>query len=292
MFGRIGSGRRVWARFAAIVAQTIACRSEPQHTPTWWSDGGALGQRVRDGGMAGVTHVRFVSKVLKRDVGAVVVTPPEYAQQAERRYPAVYLYPGIGGDEWTYLRDGGLEGPTVRALFADPTRAPLLVFGNPGDSGGDPQARVVLAEELVSLVDRQFRTDPRATARSLEGFSLGGATALNLLLHRPDVFGQAVALSSACYLLPTCDALRKSMIAQARLRGPGVRVMLGVGEREDPKNREISQELASVLRVPVEIVAGADHNWSAQLATRSAGRTLGERIADFHLSGMSAAQTQ
>ena len=272
--------RRVWPCLAALMAHAAACRGEQSRTPRWSSDGDAIGQRVRDGRVPGTSHARFRSTILNREVGAVIVTPPGYAARPERRYPTLYVLPGIGGDEWTYLRDIGLEAPATKALFADEDRAPIVVFGNPGDSGGHRHGLNVLAEELVGFVDAHYRTRRDARGRALHGFSLGGATALSLLLQRPDVFGHAAALSSACYLLATCATLRKDLVDKAKL-GRNAQVMLAVGEREPAANRAISEELAPLLGTSVEVLPDVDHNWAALLATRE----LGQRIAAFHSNG-------
>jgi enterochelin esterase-like enzyme len=288
---RSASRERGWAWLVALFAQTFACRHEPQRAVSWFSDGGELGRQVDHGSLPGVQRVRFQSATLAQEVGAVVLTPPGYDARPEQRFPVFYVFPGIGGDEWTYLRGPGRESSAVKALFADPERAPLLVFANPADTGGHGKADVVLAQELVGVVDRQFRTRADARWRALEGFSLGGVTALNLLLHHPDVFGHAVALSSACYLLPSCDAIRKGLVAQAKLHS-ALPVMLGVGEREIAQNRAISAELAPLLRVPVVQIAGADHDWAAQLASVTQGRSLGQRISEFHLAGFAGEITK
>lgn len=262
-----------------------ACRwfGADERPRSWVGDGGELGRRVREGKLAGVAHHRFHSSVLHHDVGVVVVTPPSYAERPEQRYPVVYAFPGIGGDEWAYLAEVGLQSSNLATLFADPATAPLLVFANHGDSGAFGSAERVLGEELVAFVDRTYRTRAEASARSLEGFSLGGVTALTLLMRRPEVFGRAVAASSACYLLSTCGQLRESLRSHAA-QGKG-RVLLTVGARENRDNRTITEELAPLLGVEVVEVPGADHNLAAQLKTRVGDRELGSRFAEFHLAG-------
>ncbi|MEY4575780.1 MAG: hypothetical protein RL701_483 [Pseudomonadota bacterium] len=276
---------RVWAWLVAAATNALACRHEQPRTPTWSSSGAALGQRVRNGELPGVTHQQFLSPTLQLQVGAVVVTPPGYAQERAQPYPVVYIFPGIGGDEWTYLRDVGLDNAALQALFADPVKAPIVVFGHPGDSGGHGRALTVLSEELVAFVDQHYRTRRDAAGRSLEGFSLGGATVLTLLLHRPDVFGQAIAASAACYLLPTCAALRANLVAQAK-RHNTARVWFVVGEKEYEQNRAISDELAPLLSVQVETIPGVDHDWGKQIAAGG----VAERIAAFHLTGFEPAR--
>ena len=269
---------RVWAALAALAA----CKSTaPTRVPAWSSDGGAFGERVRAGELKGVRHVRFASKILGREVGVVVATPPGYEADADRRYPVVYVFPGLGGDEWTYARDVGMESAAIKALWADPQRAPIVVFPNPGDSGGYDQAGKVLSEELVSFVDETFRTQRSVHGRSLEGCSLGGVTALTLLLERPDLFGRAVGFSSACYLISSCGELRSGLVKLAKRR-PAPSVLLAIGEREPANNRAISEELSGLLGVKMEVVPRVEHDWAAQLAQ------LGPRVAEFHLAGFAA----
>jgi pimeloyl-ACP methyl ester carboxylesterase len=267
---------------AFAVSLAACCRRAP--TQSWVGDGGVLGHRVRGGKLPGLTHHRFRSRVLRQDVGVVVVIPPGYQARPERRYPAVYVFPGFRGDEWAYPLAVGLDSTTVQTLFSDPDTAPILVWANPGNSGGHAQAERVLAEELVSFVDRTYRTRAQASGRSLEGFSLGGVTALMLLTRRPDVFGRAVGLSSACYPIGTCGVLRESLRARAREARPGS-VMLSVGAKENADNRGVNDELAPLFGVPLLVLPDLDHDWPAQLATPVGEHPLGKRIADFHLAG-------
>lgn len=276
-----------WLLFTALdlMSTLVGCRrAEPPRKSSWISEGGELGARVRKGELAGVRHHAFQSKLLGRDVGVLVATPPRYDQKRADPYPAVYIFPGISGDEWSYVLSGGLEGSAVRSLFADEARAPILVFGNPGDSGADGTAERVLAEELVAFVDAHYHTRKQAAGRSLEGFSLGGVTALALLTRHPRVFSRAVAASSACYLLPNCEAIRKSLRAHAKDPGVGP-VLLSIGEREGRDNRAVNDELAPLFGVSVRELPGADHDYTVQLATRVGGRPFGEHVAAFHLQG-------
>lgn len=113
---------------------------------------------------------------------------------------------------------------------------------------------------------------------------MGGATALTLLFHRPDLFGRVVAFASACYLLSTCGAQRAALVAQAK-RNPAP-VLLAVGEREAAANRAISEQLAPLLGVVVEVVPRVDHDWKAQL------EVLGARVAAHHLEGFATSSSR
>ncbi len=263
--------------------------SDAERAPTWISQGGEFGRNVRDGKVDGVAHHRLHSQALGQEVGVVVATPPGYASSPERRYPVVYAFPGLGGDEWSYLSETKLDGPAIKALFADPAQAPILVFGNPGNSGGHGAAERMLGEELVAFIDSAYRTRPEATGRSLEGFSLGGVTVLSLLSRHPGVFGRAVAGSSACYLISACGALRENLRTGAKAMAPD-RVMLTVGAKENADNRSVNEELAPLLGVELLKVPNADHDWPLQLRTNLGTESLGQRVAKFHLAGFAAGE--
>lgn len=275
-----------WLLFIALdilAAATLpACRWLDRKT--WVSDGGELGARVRNGKLKGFTHHTFNSPTLGKEVGLVVATPPEFQKSGDRRYPVVYVFPGIQANEWTYLADVGPDSPVLKALFKNPARAPIVVFAHHGDSAAAGDGERVLAEELVAYVDSHYPTIRAANGRSLEGFSLGGATALRLLTLHSQTFGRAVAMSSACYLLRNCDKLRSDIRERAGKEHVGS-VLLAVGERENEDNRRMSEELAPLFDVKLVRVPKRDHEWAAQLSTKMGEETFGEKVAAFHLAG-------
>jgi enterochelin esterase-like enzyme len=279
-----------WLLAVPLLAPLGACRKGSEERAPSWANregGGDFGRRVRAGQVEDVAHHVFRSAAIGQDVGLVVATPRDYRARTSDRYPVVYMFPGIGGDEWSYLLELQGEGPTLKALFADERNAPLVVFCNPGSSGAHGPADRVLGDELVEFVDTTYRTRRSAGARSLEGFSLGGVTALMLLLQHPDRFGRAVAGSSACYLLSSCGAIREQLRARAQPTLAG-RVLLSIGAREAAQNGEVNLELARSLGIEVTRIPGADHNWGAQLKTRLGTREFGQLLADFHLRGFAA----
>ena len=112
------------------------------------------------------------------------------------RYPVVYCLHGIGGheDEW-------LNGSRIAEYAA--SRETIYIFPNADqlcyvDShDGSSRCETMMASEMVSHVDRTYRTLPQPDARGLMGLSMGGYGALYLSLRHPDVFGPAVSLSGA-----------------------------------------------------------------------------------------------
>ncbi len=126
---------------------------------------------------------------------AGVALPPGYADDPERRWPTVYVVPGLGARHEkaiTYaemLSVPGVEDIAPMAvhvvLDAD---APLGHHGFADSANNGPRA-TALVTELIPHLERAFRLDPRPEARVLTGQSSGAWSSLWLLLTRPDVFG-------------------------------------------------------------------------------------------------------
>ncbi len=138
--------------------------------------------------------------------GAQKSTSPEASASAGtstspggRRYPVVYVLAGFQ-DSSTTLFD------LMRGALPDDGTAPgviLVLVGGANALGGSFYANSpvsghwedAISQDLVRFVDGRFPTIPAAASRGISGHSMGGSGALNLALHRPDVFGVVYAMS-------------------------------------------------------------------------------------------------
>ncbi len=146
-----------------------------------------------------------------------VYTPPGYDDDADRRYPSVYLIQGMTGqvDMWG---NRSFNAPTVLesvdAWFATPGAPPAIVvyvdawtsYGGSQflDSPGTGRYHTYLCDEVVPFVDERYRTLPEAAHRGIAGKSSGGYGAMVTPMLRPDLFGGLAthagdALFEACY---------------------------------------------------------------------------------------------
>jgi S-formylglutathione hydrolase FrmB len=146
-----------------------------------------------------------------------VYTPPGYDDEADRRYPSVYLIQGMTGqvDMWG---NRSFNAPTVLesvdAWFATPGAQPAIVvyvdawtsYGGSQflDSPGTGSYHTYLCDEVVPFVDERYRTLPGAAHRGIAGKSSGGYGAMVTPMLRPDLFGGLAthagdALFEACY---------------------------------------------------------------------------------------------
>jgi S-formylglutathione hydrolase FrmB len=165
----------------------------------WDSDWhGRLEQRTLEsdalrGNPLGDPHVRPV----------YVYVPPGYDEEADRRYPAVYVLQGLTGqvDMWLARERWGARTYPELAdeLFAAGGVPPCIVvfvdawtrYGGSQfvDSPAVGRYHTYLCDDVVPWVDREYRTLPEAAHRGIQGKSSGGYGALITPMLRPDVFG-------------------------------------------------------------------------------------------------------
>jgi hypothetical protein len=147
-----------------------------------------------------------------------VYVPPGYDDDAERRYPSIYLIQGLGGqlDMWRNRATFRLNPPELMdELFASGEAPPAILvwvdcwtsLGGSQflDSPGTGRYHTYLCDELVPWVDEHYRTRSEAAGRGIAGKSSGGYGAMVTPMLRPDLFGGLAthagdALFETCYL--------------------------------------------------------------------------------------------
>ncbi len=121
--------------------------------------------------------------------------PASYATAPRRRYPVVYLLPGLMGNEDAARHaddapDGAREAIYVGIDTSTRAGSSYLVDG-PVTGAWER----FMIDGVVATVDARFRTIRDGQARALAGHSTGGFDAVSLAMRRPEVFG-AVGASS------------------------------------------------------------------------------------------------
>jgi S-formylglutathione hydrolase FrmB len=152
----------------------------------------------------------------------VVYLPPSYDREPGRRYPVAYYLHGLWGNEWNWVRQGGLAvvmdslvaagGPEMVVVMPDgddswyTTWNALLTAADcqrdttrrePAESYCVPWQHYdeYVARDLVARVDSSYRTRADRAARGIAGLSMGGYGAVTLALRYPDVFSAAASHS-------------------------------------------------------------------------------------------------
>ena len=155
-----------------------------------------------------------------------VYTPPDYAANPGRRYPAVFVIQGLTGqvDAWRARKPFQRTTPElVDDLFARGETPPAIVVYADAwtslggsqfvDSPGTGRYHTYLCEEVVAFVDARYRTQADAAHRAIAGKSSGGYGAMITPMLRPDLFGALAthsgdALFEHCYLADIRTSIR------------------------------------------------------------------------------------
>ena len=140
------------------------------------------------------------------DRTVLVILPPSYAAERNRRYPVVYALHGysIGAEQWS--RE--IHVPqTVEGAFAKGAREMIVVLPDSKTvhNGSMYSSSVTtgdfenyIARDVVSYIDAHYRTMPNRSSRGLVGHSMGGYGASRIGMKHADVFGSLYIMSPCC----------------------------------------------------------------------------------------------
>ena len=147
-------------------------------------------------------EVFVYSESMNKDIPATVITPDGYWKGKD--YPVVYILHGYSDnhvDRWTY--DGHL------GRLAD--RYDVIVVVPDGgfsswyfDSPVMPEYKyeTFVSKELVSFIDKRYKTLADKSGRAITGNSMGGHGALYVAIRHQDVFGSAGSMSGGVDIRP------------------------------------------------------------------------------------------
>ena len=140
------------------------------------------------------------------DRDALVVLPPDYATETDRRYPVVYALHGysIGAEQWSHE----IHVPqTIEGAFANGVREMIVVLPDSKTAhNGSMYSNSIttgnfedyVAEDVVAYMDSNYRTLPTRASRGLVGHSMGGYGATRVSMKHADVFGSVYIMSPCC----------------------------------------------------------------------------------------------
>ncbi len=194
-----------------------------------------------------------------------VFLPEDYDPTADIGYPVLYLNDGQDADAvalQTTLDDMVGRGEIRPAIavaidmpadrmaaygFSDRAeRRSLVATTRHGDVGAQAHAYSEwVATGLVPAIDARYRTRARAGSRTILGWSLGAANALNLAWQYPDVFANVGAFSPSLWLSTQRDSpadieagrIAQRMIASGQYHAGG-RFFFAVGDAEETDDRD------------------------------------------------------
>lgn len=155
-----------------------------------------------------------------------VYTPPDYEKNRKKRYPVLYLQHG-GGEDETGWPNQGRTGLIMDNLIAEGKARPfIIVMDNgtwswpanlprpkPGErpSGPWPPAgwadgfKKTLLEDIIPMIDANYRTLADQKHRAMAGLSMGGMQTRTITLANPDVFSHVGMFSGGSISVEDVD---------------------------------------------------------------------------------------
>lgn len=153
-----------------------------------------------------VSAVTYYSTALKRFRRLHVYTPPGY-ESGKGKFPVFYLLHGAGDcdEAWTSV---GRAGFILDNLIAGKEARPMVVVMPAGHTGpfraGGPRPAVDefsqdFLNDVMPLVERNYRVYTDRKNRALAGLSMGGGQTLNIGIPHLDKFGYLGVFSSGVF---------------------------------------------------------------------------------------------
>ena len=177
----------------------------------------ALAQKIASSENAGDVRVEehiFHSASLGRDMHYLILLPHDYSGGS--RFPVLYLLHGLYGDYKNWDTKTRLEhiAGQYSLLIVTPD-ADDSWYTNSATEPAD-KFEDYIARDLISEIDRKYRTVAEKRARAIAGLSMGGYGAVKFALSYPDRFAFAGSLSGAFNATQNLDDLRPEFRNQLR----------------------------------------------------------------------------
>ncbi len=172
---------------------------------------------VQDVPHGSVTAVWYHSDGLEMDRRMNVYTPAEYLANPKKKYPVLYLLHGMGGDEDEW-KNFGRACTIIDNLIAQGKAEPMIVVmpnghagmkAAPGESSMGYYKPYHFQEgtmdgtfekyfpEIVTFVDKNYRTKANKANRAIAGLSMGGFHSAHISANYPDLFAYVGLFSAA-----------------------------------------------------------------------------------------------
>ena len=144
----------------------------------------------------GVVVNEYIESRISRRMERVLVYLPYDYFLSDKRYPVIYLQHGHGENEIAWVNQGHVNFLMDNLIKEEKAIPAIIVMSNGMCFEEKPDARLLkvdafsefLTKELISYVDRKYRTIPEASMRAVAGLSMGSIQASTVGFFRSDLF--------------------------------------------------------------------------------------------------------
>ena len=154
---------------------------------------------------AEVDTVVTYSRSMEKEIKAVVIQPQSNLKN--KSFPVVYLLHGYSGNYSDWVK----KVPTIKK-YADLYNLIIVCpDGNynswyiDSDVKKNSNYETYISKELVSFIDKNYKTIPKREARAITGLSMGGHGAFYLAFRHQNVYANTGSMSGGLDLRPFKD---------------------------------------------------------------------------------------
>ncbi len=233
-----------------------------------------------------IREVYYFSKVNNSIRRCFVYTPADYDLNVNKRYPVLYLQHGGGEDETGWSRQGRVNF-IMDNLIAEGKSVPFIIVMDNGNwqwpanvprpkPGERPAGQwppkgwadifmKTLVEDIIPMIDSNFRTIADSKFRAMAGLSMGGMQTRIITLAHPELFSYVGIFSGGSI---TVDDINQSPKFKENIK----LVFVGYGSRElesrrfnfggDPKENTENLRNAG-MNAHFYVSPNTDHEWQS-----------------------------
>jgi len=224
-----------------------------------------------------IRRMNYFSNITKTWRVAYVYTPAGYDTKTKEKYPVLYLYHGGGEDETGWPNQGKTDF-IMDNLIAEGKAKPMLIVMDkgyatkPGEVTGTGQGRTpsttleeVVINELIPMIDSNFRTLTDRKNRAMAGLSMGGGITMRITMNNLDKFAYIGGFSGGSRINEGEDVktMYKGAMADSKAFNEKVKVLFfSTGSVEGPRVKESSEKFkaAGINNIYYES-PGTAHEW-------------------------------
>lgn len=224
-------------------------------------------------------HLYF-SRITNRFRRCFVYTPPDYEKNPSARYPVLYLQHGGGEDETGWANQGKVN-LIMDNLLAEGRAVPFLIVMENGTwtPPGQPRPRrqegrpwpppgwadtfeKVLLQEVIPMIDAEYRTRPQQPYRAMAGLSMGGMQTSVIAMRNLDIFSHIGIFSGGTVGDPA--TAHGGIMADAREFNKKMKLIFeSCGSKENPDaiQKHVEQLRAAGIHAVSYISPDTAHEW-------------------------------
>lgn len=156
---------------------------------------------------------------------AFIYTPPGYDQNPDKRYPVLYLQHGMGEDRRAWANQGRTNFILDNLIAEGKAKPMIVVIEDGGIAAGfntpKPAGAVnfwdgfvtAMGQDIIPMVDANFRTIPDRRHRAMAGLSLGGTQTYQISEAHFDKFAN-FGVFSAPFGFPNLESGYNGLLAK------------------------------------------------------------------------------